>query len=97
MDNNIFQVVRHIKWSRNKLGTIIIYDRIAKKTFLMKAPTGKEIWDGILRKATLKQLVEEIKQKFQTDKSTDEIGRDVVDFINDLANANIIHKLEKNS
>jgi hypothetical protein len=94
MDNNIFQVARHIKWSRNKLGAIIIYDRIAKKTFLMKAPTGKEIWEGILRKATIKELVEEIKQKFKTDKSTDEIGHDVIDFIKDLANAKIIHILK---
>jgi len=97
MDNSVFEVSPHIKWSRNKFGAIVIYDRTDKKTFLIDTVTGKEIWEGILRKANLKQFVEEIKQKFKTGKSLDEIEHEVTDFINDLAKTNIIHILKENS
>ncbi len=95
MDDKIFELSHAIRWSRDKFDAFIIFDRINKKTFLIETTTGKEIWEGILRKDTLKQMVEGIKQKFRTGKPSEEIEHDAMDFINDLANANIIHILKK--
>ena len=97
VDDKIFEVAKHIKWSKTKFGAISIYDRINQRSFLIDSISGRVTWERILRKATMKEIIEEIKQKFETDISSDEIERDMTDFINDLANANIIHILETTS
>ncbi|MGB8657482.1 MAG: PqqD family protein [Candidatus Zixiibacteriota bacterium] len=94
MDDKTFEVAKHIKWSKTKFGAISIYDRVNRRSFLIDTISGRATWERILRKATMKELVEEIKQKFETDKSSDEIERDMTDFMKDLANANVVHILK---
>ena len=94
MDDKIFEVAKHIKWSKTKFGAISIYDRINRRSFLIDTISGRATWERILRKAKMKELVEEIKQKFETDKSSDELERDMTDFMKDLVNANIVHILK---
>lgn len=94
MNDNIFEVAKHIKWSKTKSGAISIYDRINRRSFLIDTISGRAMWERLLRKAKMKELVEEIKQKFETDKSSDELERDMTDFMKDLVNANIVHILK---
>ena len=91
MDNAIFEVARHIKWSKNKLGVTIIYDRIHKRSFSIDTTSGKIIWDAILRRNALKQIVEEIQQTFKLDERAVEIKKDITQFLSDLVDAGIVY------
>lgn len=93
--NMIIELAPHIKWSENKSGAILIYDRINQKSFVIDTISGKIIWREILRKTSLGQLVEETKRKFRTDRPLNQIEHDVIDFIKDLANANVVCVLKR--
>lgn len=98
MKRKLIRINSHIKWSHNKFGNLIIFNRLSKNnTIFIKSTTGKEIWNLLIKnlyntKAISKSnLLDKLYKLFAGSVSLSVLTEDVELFLDNLLNENIIN------
>ena len=93
----LVRICSHIKWSHNKFGNIIIFNRLGKyNTVFINTTTGKEIWNLLANKLyeteviSKDDLLKRLYSLFVNDVSLSVLKKDVDLFLDNLSSENII-------